>query len=164
MEKPAASADQASRIVYDDQPRLLEWARQKIPGSDWEPDVKAIGQEIRGEIRAVALFERFTQGDCQVHLCSDGSRRWMNRAYLVACFAYPFIQLGQRRITGLVPASNESAIRLNLHFGYVIEGRLRQAMPDGSDLLVMGMLRKECRFIPQWMPEREIEHTTRSVF
>ena len=57
------------------------------------------------------------------------------------------MQLGCRRVTGYVPAANARARRLDEHLGFVYEGRLREALPDGQDVLVLGMLRRECRWL-----------------
>ena len=149
MEPLVLDPPRTSRLVYDDLPRMLAWARRGIPGSEWEADAKAIGREVNGELVAVTVYERFTDGDCHTHLCSDGSRRWMTRQFITHSYAYPFIQMRQRRVTGLVPETNHRAIRLNTHMGFQIEGRIREAMPDGTDLIVMGMLRRECRWIPE---------------
>jgi hypothetical protein len=71
----------------------------------------------------------------------------MNRAFLGEGFRYPFEQLGCKRVTGLVPARNEVAARFDEHLGFIYEGRIRQVLPNGDDLLVYGMLREECRFL-----------------
>lgn len=93
------------------------------------------------------MYERWSGNDCCVHLAGDGQPGWLGRPFIAAGFKFPFEIAGLRRITGLVPESNERAIRLNLHFGYTIEGRLRCGADDGGDILIMGMLREECRFI-----------------
>lgn len=71
----------------------------------------------------------------------------MTRQALAAAFYYPFVQNGLRRLTGLVEASNTDALRLNRHMGWRPEGVLREAARNGDDLIVLGMLRRECRFI-----------------
>ena len=144
---PAEAA--ASRIVYDDVPRMLAFAREHIPGAGWEDDATAIGREVRGELVAVCVYEHFTAADCHVHVASDRRPGWCTRALLTHWYAYPFIQLGLNRVTGLVPANNAAALKFDLHMGFKPEGRLREALPDGSDLIVLGMLRRDCRYIPR---------------
>lgn len=104
---------------------------------------------------ACVLFTDYDEVNIGIHVASDGSRKWLNREYLRACFAYPFEQLKVRRVTGLVAASNAAALRFDLHLGFTLEGRLRNAAQDGSDLLVLGMLRHECRHL------KEREHEQR---
>lgn len=148
MKKAAASAGPSSRIVYDDQPRMLAFAIERGASTEWRDDAVAIGREVRGQLVGVAVFEHFTEGDCHVHIASDGSRRWLTREFLAHIFAYPFIQLGQRRVTGLVRSTNYRALEFDLHIGFKVEGRMREAFPDG-DMMILGMLKSECRYLPR---------------
>ena len=133
-------------ILLDDQSQLIDWAQGQL-GIAFFNDARAIGWGAVDDIRAVAVYERWTGNDCCVHLVSDNRAGWLSRTFIHAGFHYPFAIAGLRRITGLVPASNTRALRLNLHFGYRREGVLRHGAEDGGDIVVMGMLREECRFI-----------------
>lgn len=136
------------RLLLNSPERLIGWA-QEVIGCTFFPDARAIGWGDDEVIRAVAVYDRWSDTDCCVHLASDQTGRWMTRQFLAAGFHYPFVTAGRNRITGLVPASNEAALRLNCHFGYRREGVLREACPDGSDIIILGMLRRECRFLPR---------------
>lgn len=137
-------------IVYStDDARLIPWAADRIGLARFRDDARAIGLLRHGRIAAVAVYDTWAPCDCCVHLASDGSRRWLNRAFLISGFAYPFITAGLPRITGLVPASNADALRFDLHIGWKVEGRCREAMPNGDDIIVLGMLRRECRYLPR---------------
>ena len=72
---------------------------------------------------------------------------WMTRDYLRACFAYPFLVCGVQRLSGYVNSSNLAARRLNEHFGYRVEATLKGAAPDGGDVLIYVMWRKDCRYV-----------------
>ncbi|CAM8655133.1 GNAT family N-acetyltransferase [Sphingobium cupriresistens] len=135
-------------IILDRPSMLISWAEQQL-GVRFFEDARAIGWGNDTAIRAVAIYERWSGNDCCVHLVSDGQPGWLARPFLAAGFHYPFVTAGLRRITGLVPANNDRAIRLNQHFGYREEGCLRHGVSDGVDLIIMGMLREECRFIPR---------------
>jgi L-amino acid N-acyltransferase YncA len=135
-------------IIGEQRPALLEWAQRVMGGVKLAPDAKTIAAVKGDEILAVACYDTFTAFDCHMHIASNGSRLWLTRAFLREAFAYPFLQCGLRRITGLVSASNKDAMRFDLHLGFRIEGLCREGAPDG-DLFILGMLRRECRFIPQ---------------
>ena len=135
-------------IVGEQRPALLEWAQRVMGGVKLSPDAKTIAAVKGDEILAVACYDTFTAFDCHMHIASNGSRLWLTRAFLREAFAYPFLQCGLRRITGLVSASNKDALRFDLHLGFRIEGLCREGAPDG-DLFILGMLRRECRFIQQ---------------
>lgn len=134
------------RLLLNDRVRLLEWAGAII-GCQFFSDAQAIGWGDDETLRAVAVYDCWSGNDCHMHLASDGSGRWMTRQALAAAYYYPFVQNGLRRVTGHVEASNADALRLDVHMGWRREGVLREAAASGDDLIVLGMLRRECRFI-----------------
>lgn len=73
-----------------------------------------------------------------------GDRGWLSRGFLRLVFAYLWQQLGCRRITGRIHEDNEAALAASQRLGFVLEGRMRKAAPDGRDVLVYGLLREEC--------------------
>lgn len=58
--------------------------------------------------------------------------------------AYPFQQLKVRRITAEIHAGNERSIRNATALGFREEGRKRRAGPNGTDIVIMGLLPDEC--------------------
>lgn len=132
-------------IVYDDD-SMIPWAIERI-GFKPRDDVRAIGWRENGALRAVTLYDGFSECDCNMHIASDGTGTWLRRQFLITCFMHPFVQWDLRRVTGLVPARNKDALRFDLHLGFVQEGYLRHALPD-DDIVVLGMLKADCRFIP----------------
>jgi len=133
-------------ITYENPERLIAWAADRI-GFEPRQDVKAIGWTDGDTLKAVTLYDGFSECDCNIHIASDGSRQWLTRGYLRASFWHPFIQWKLRRVTGLVPSKNQDALRFDLHLGFEREGYIRHALPD-DDIIVLGMLRENCRFIP----------------
>ena len=133
------------QLVYDQ--HILEWASDVI-GFPFRDDAKVIGASFDGDLRAVVVYDGFSECDCNMHIASDGSARWLSRGFLRAVFAYPFIQLGLRRVTGLVPAKNERALNFDLRLGFEHEGLCRDALPD-DDIIVLGMRRSVCPYIPE---------------
>lgn len=138
----------STRLIYGEEDRLLPWAAEKNGVTGFRRDAYAIGLERDGELCAVVVFDDFSDGDCAMHIASDGMRRWMNKELLLAAFAYPFVQLGLRRVTGKVAAKNHAALAFDEHLGFVREGLCRAAFPD-DDMVVLGLLRSACRFIPE---------------
>lgn len=135
------------RLIYGDEDRLLPWAQGRV-GVRFRRDAYAIGLEDDGELRAVVVYDSFSEVDCNMHIASDGTKAWMNKSLLLAAFAYPFTQLGLNRVTGLVPAKNTDALAFDEHIGFVREGYHPQACKD-DDLVTLGLLRSNCRFIPK---------------
>lgn len=138
----------AYQLIYGEEDRLLPWALERIGIEAFRRDAYSLGLEREGELVAVVVYDGFSRCDCNMHLASDGSGKWMNKAILAASFAYPFIQLRLNRVTGLVPAKNDEALKLNEHLGFVREGLCPKALPD-DDMVVMGLLRENCRWVPK---------------
>ena len=118
-------------IVYGEDERLLEWACGIIHFTP-RADATAIGWEENGILRAVTIYDGFSQCDCNMHIASDGTGHWLRRAFLKASFGHPFLQWNMRRVTGLVPAKNAAALRFDLHLGFKQEGLIRHALPDDN--------------------------------
>lgn len=137
-----------AQVIYGREQELLPWAQERI-GVTFRDDAKTIGLERDGEIRAAVIFDNFSETDLCMHIASDGTRAWMSKGLLLAAFAYPFVQLGKLRVTGLVPAHNADALAFDENLGFVREGYHPLAGPGGSDLISLGLLRSACRFIPQ---------------
>ena len=137
-----------ANLIYGQEERLLPWAQERI-GVVFRRDAYTLGLEKDGELVAVVVFDGFSPTDACMHIASDGTRAWMNKSLLIAAFAYPFVQLGLLRVTGLVPASNADALAFDEHLGFVREGYHPKAGSDGGDLVSLGMLREHCRFIPK---------------
>lgn len=137
-----------AELIYNDPERLKAWALERYPDAAVDGDTHALGYEIDGQLVVVCLFNGFTRWECNMHVVSNGSRRWCSRGFLAAAFAYPFIQLGVQRVTALVPAKNTDALVMDLRLGFVPEGVKRSAYGD-DDLVVLGMLRGNCKWLPE---------------
>lgn len=136
-----------SGLIYNRDAELIQWASDII-GFTPRPDAKAIGWHENEVIRAVVIYDGFSECDCNIHVASDGMPHWFKRQFLIAAFMHPFIQWNLRRITGLVPAKNKAALRFDLHLGFKQEGIIRNALPD-DDIILLGMLKSECIYLPK---------------
>lgn len=125
---------------------VAEWARKKIGIEHGWPQCSTLSLWDDMTILAAVVYEGYVGNNICMHVAAEG-KHWLNRQFLYACFDYPFNQLKVDRVTGCVPDSNEAAKRFDEHLGFQREGLLRKASQDGSDLIVYGMLRAECRFL-----------------
>lgn len=137
-----------SQVVYGNEKEFLPWAEEKI-GVCFRRDAYTIGLIRDGDIVAVTVYDTYSQNDLCMHIASDGTKRWLNKEFLVKCFAYPFIQLGLERVTGLVDEENTRALQFDLNLGFREEGRHPKAGKNGSTLISLGLLKENCRFIPR---------------
>lgn len=136
-------------IVYGRRDELVEWAEERIPGCKFRDDAQTIGLAAPdGAIIAATVFDTFSTSSCFVSVAADTSRNWLTRAYLYHCFAYPFIQCDFRRITCVISEHNAASLKFTRACGWVEEGVNREGGPEGEDLIIFGMLRRECRWLP----------------
>lgn len=134
--------------MLDYEPRtVLPFMQKLIEGFNPGADVRVIGLRRGGELVAGAAYEGFNGRNMWVHLAGEPGARWMTRDFLRAGFAYPFLVCGCERISGYVNESNLQARRLNEHLGWVPEARLQGAAPDGGDVILYVMWKKDCRYV-----------------
>lgn len=127
-------------------PAIGDWARRQVGMAHGWKDLTTLSLWDDMTIQAAVIYEQYVGTSINMHIAAIG-RRWLTRQFLHAAFDYPFNQLRVVRVTGLVPDSNEASKRFCEHLGFVHEGRVRKAATDGSDLIVFGMLREECRHL-----------------
>ena len=139
-------SDPSQSFDYDLE-QVLPFAQSLIPGLARSDGMRCIGLRKDGELVAAAVYEGFNGQNMWVHLAGVPGQRWMTRDFLRAGFAYPFLVCGVQRLSGYVNSSNLAARRLNEHFGYRVEATLKGAAPDGGDVLIYVMWRKDCRYV-----------------
>jgi RimJ/RimL family protein N-acetyltransferase len=132
-------------VIYGQDERVCDWVNSRL--NENFVGAVGIGLEENGELIAGVVFDNYTKAGINMHVAAVPGRRWMTREYLFRCFAYPFIQLNCLRITGLVREDNLDAQRFNEHLGFKREGLLREAYLDKQNVIVYGMLQRECRWL-----------------
>lgn len=135
----------ATRLISNPA-RVFAFVSQIMPMAMVE-GMKGVGLEKDGKLIAGALYEGYNGHNVWVHLAGAPGRKWMNRQFLWYGFHYPFNEMGVKRLSGYVNASNTDARRLNEHLGYEEEARLKGAAPDGGDVILYVMWRENCRFL-----------------
>lgn len=122
------------------------WVCQRTGGA-WFPGGRVTIGNARddGTLLAGAIYDNCYPGaSCAVHLAAEPGG--ITREFLWYGFWYPFRELKVRKLIGMVSSANTKAVKLNLHFGYIIEGVITCACPDG-DLVLMTMTPEQCRFL-----------------
>lgn len=102
---------------------------------------------LRGEaIAAVIMYSRMSPRSCEMTIATDGARDWATRSVLRAAFNYAFSLLALHRVTVVIHECNAASIDLCERLGFKREGVVRESFEDANGV-VMGMLRRECRWI-----------------
>jgi len=144
-------------MITAEQPEVIaRWVQARIPDCAIFDNPAAFGVLRGGRLAAGILFHRYDAraGDIEIVLAAD-SPRWATRQVFWTTFAFAFLQLGCRRVSARVNASNKRARRLIEGAGFVLEGLLRSAGHDHGDVLIYGMLREECRWLDLSFGPRE---------
>lgn len=138
--------DSIARWVVDRLDGLLELNPQRC--EDGKRFYSAIGWATpTGKLLAGVVYEDLRKPNINLHVAAIPGSRWCRPEFLREIFSYAFDQLGCGRVTGKTPASNTASRRLQEALGFQLEGIAREAMPDGDDLCIYGMLRRDCRWI-----------------
>lgn len=135
----------ASNLSFD-LPRLIAFYKTRHPLCQAE-NMAGIGWEKDGEIQATVIYEGINDFNCWMHCAAVPGRHWLNRTFLRAAFAYPFLVCKVRMVRGYVDASNWEARRGDEHLGFRVEAVLEGAAKDGGDVLIYVMHREECRYV-----------------
>lgn len=122
------------------------WAAARLPKvMAWLGTYKSLAAIVGSRILGVVIYDGFTPYDCNLHLVIE-DKHCLNRRTLRAVFRYPFEQLGLKRVTAQVPASNLKALDLDQRLGFTLEGRKILGCGD-EDELILGMTRGNCRWL-----------------
>ena len=137
---------------------IAEWIGRQLECPAFRPAATlgvARGDELIAGAALVAAHAG--AGDA---LIASTSPYWCSRGVLAQLFEIPFGRLGWRRLGALVAADNVAAQALCDRLGFRREGLLRQALRNGKDGVVYGMLAHECA----WWPPLWRGRVTRGFF
>jgi len=109
--------------------------------------MQGLGLEKNGELVAGVLYEGFNGVNAWMHVGATPGKRWMTKTFLRAAFVYPFVQLGCKRVSGYVEASNMVAREFDEHLGFKQEAVLRGAASDGGDVILYVMRKEDCPYV-----------------
>lgn len=133
-------------LIQDDPDGVGTWVRERTGGAWRAGSGTAIGFTFDGRMAGGAVYSNFNGSNIYIEFAVE-DRRIFNRASIWASFAYPFLQLGCRRVTALVDCGNFRSLALCKHLGFAYEATLEDAAPNGDHQIVFRMLKSECRWI-----------------
>lgn len=134
------------QTFYGRDKEVIKFVGDRVDENDFGSAI-GIGQYKDGKIIAGVVYNLYNGPSICMHVASEPGTRWLTRDFLFRVFAYPFIQLGCNRVTGLVRTDNMEARRFDEHLGFKQEGVIRKGASDGTDMILYGMLLEECRWL-----------------
>ena len=133
-------------IITDRQSELGEWVCARLGKQYVEGEAQYIGLEVRDKIVAVSMWAGFNGASVYSHIAIDGALNKEVFEFLWFSFYYAFEQLKVKKIIGLVESTNEKALKLDKHLGYVHEATIKDASPNG-DLHVLTITKSQCKYL-----------------
>lgn len=142
------SSDRAliDRVLYGFDRDVIQWVGQRIPGLIVTPSARALGVALGEDLAAGVVYDQFNGVNIMASIAVDDPRA-QSRAVARRLLEYPFVTLGCKSITVWIASTNLPSLNLAARIGFKPEAMIRYAAPDGSTLVVMKMLREECRWI-----------------
>lgn len=122
------------------------WARERLGLSNPPNFFRAMSAVDEHEnFVCVVIFTNFSQLNVDTNIVIDAEKVRPKESILMfnKAFGFLFDTLKVRRTTGLTSESNHKARRVIEHFGYKLEGVMRNALPNDEDLYVYGFLAEE---------------------
>lgn len=113
----------------------------------YHPGPAARGIEVvdaKGDIRGMVICDDWTPGAVRLHVALGGAGS--ARRLLRAAFDYAFVQCDKELAICIMPDGHRSAV-LASALGFEELGRIPHGFVHGTDLLVMAMERRKCRYI-----------------
>lgn len=110
--------------------------------------IKAVGDN--GALLGVIGFDYWTPTALQMHVWIASPMALRNGNWLHECFKYAFITCGKKVAFGVIPSSNEQALKFIRHVGFTELVRLKDGWDDGIDMVINEIRPAQCR----WLQER----------
>ena len=123
--------------------------KARIPymrGRPWHGGYRALGVIRRGVLVGGAVYHDYRGFDIMVSVAFDRIG-WALPGTLRALFAYPFLDLGCKRMTALTARKNKPARKLLTDLGFHLEGTMKYGIDGFDDACLYGMTREHCRWI-----------------
>lgn len=133
------------QLIFDTAGFVAQWVQMRV-GYPFRGHPISFGFIKADRLVAGVVLHDWTESSVTVAIASDDPH-WCRRVHLARMFGYVFRETKRRRITGFVHASNARSLKFGKGMDFVEEGRLRQAAPDGGDVIVLGLLESDCRFL-----------------
>jgi hypothetical protein len=135
----AGAAAMTTHLVFDQKEVIGQWVAEQTGQVTTWGDFYAMGavNETHG-IVAGLVFNNFNNSNATTHIVVARPGKYLKGLFNHA-YDYAFNCCKLNRLTGLTPASNHKALRLNKHVGWEVEYIMPKGAPDGEDMVVQVM-------------------------
>lgn len=136
----------STRKVLINAPGDGDWIMLRVGGVFNHVTDHVVAVHRDGRCVGGVVFTGYLGSAITLHMAGSEDN-WATRDFLWMVFHYAFVQLGCRKVMGLVSSTNSRAISVDIRLGFKIAAVLPDMFPDGSDLLILVMERAECKWL-----------------
>ncbi len=134
--------------------RVAKWAAEQLSVTGFHQPYTAFGSvNEHDEITAAAVFNNYTGIDIEVTVVGKGKFTRLMWMIVLDCI---WVENKCTRCTMRTRESNEQAIKVCIHFGARVEGRLRKYYGT-EDAVILGLLKEECRYVEHFQSPKIAE-------
>lgn len=153
-------------FVYDAPEAVRGWIERHIGEDNAFGEAYCIGIGLDGKpIAGVAYydFHSLRYGSQVSMAIAATDARWATKRNIGRIFDYPFNHLGCNRATVRISARNQRSIKLCLGVGFRKEGEIQRGWDGKTNMLVLGMLAEQCRWLKYLKPGDSVADMKRSA-
>lgn len=134
-------------LVYGADAEIKHYVANKIRFcTGFDNNATAIGFLKDGKIIGGVVYHNYDGINIHVSIACE-NKLWANRKRLHALFFYPFSTLQCERITVTIWRKNKVSRKIAEKLGFVLEGTIRNALPNRRDAMLYGLLKSECKWL-----------------
>ena len=123
-----------------------KWMKERASPIKMEDTLALIAHNEQGEIVACCVADSFGRDSCCVHLAIE-SPLVLKYKFMETLADGLFNNRGMKRVFGMVPSTNEKALKLNKHLGFTVIATVPNGYCEGVDYIIMEMVRESCRWL-----------------
>ena len=134
------------RVVYpspEQNDKLAILIANRLEANDFQP-CQCLAMMDGDKLAGVVVYFCYRHPSIEIAIFADDPRWVTNRDMVGEILAYPFVQLGCKRVTAMVDRHNKRSRKMVKGLGFVEEGKLRKAA-DKGDVFIYGLLPNEYR-------------------
>lgn len=137
-------------IVYGHDRVVTAWASRVLGRPVGGDHPRTIAVFHKGEMVAAAIYSEYKHPDIHISMVST-TPAWCTRKSIRHILRYPFVQLGCKRVTAIIEATNHPAREFLCRFGFRQEGIHPDVWPSG-DAISYGLLARDAA---KWLAEEK---------
>lgn len=134
-----------NKIIFTNRnEEAVAWARaqMKLEGPAGPCHTYSMVDE-NDEFVAVFIISDINGYSACIHFAARPNTYWLTREFGNGLMSFVFFALGLSRLTAPIRASNERSLDVARKYGFVYEGTMRKAFPDGEGCVLLSFLKEE---------------------